>query len=160
MVYLIGWLSLHHLVVFFSGVLICSFIWAIYLSLCTCYVVRGRALGICQGGAMPVAALWCFMWGSGLRGNNAAWSALHRLSVTSPAIHKLGPSDADSRLGGFVYVLEPCGSLQQTLLWDWEFLLPPQHHKFFSVRGFEALLSCTGTLGFVDCLAPKLFLPI
>ena len=29
---------------------------------------------------------------------------------------KLGPSDADSKVGGFVYVLGPCGSLQGTLL--------------------------------------------
>ena len=29
---------------------------------------------------------------------------------------KLGPSCADSQLGGFVYVLGPCGSLQRTLL--------------------------------------------
>ena len=29
---------------------------------------------------------------------------------------KLGLSSADSQVGGFVYVLGPCGSLQQTLL--------------------------------------------
>ena len=29
---------------------------------------------------------------------------------------KLGPSGADSCVGGFVYVLGHCGSLQQTLL--------------------------------------------
>ena len=31
-------------------------------------------------------------------------------------------------------------------------------HRFFSVRGFEALFPCTGTLGCVVCLAPQLFL--
>ena len=31
-------------------------------------------------------------------------------------ISKLGPSGADSQVGGFVYVLGPRGSLQQTLL--------------------------------------------
>ena len=31
-------------------------------------------------------------------------------------IFKLGPSDAASQVGGFVYVLGPCGSLQGTLL--------------------------------------------
>ena len=35
---------------------------------------------------------------------------------------KLGPFGADSQVDGFVYVLEPCGSLQQTLLQGWEFL--------------------------------------
>ena len=29
---------------------------------------------------------------------------------------KLGPSGADSQVGGLVYVLGPCGSLQRTLL--------------------------------------------
>ena len=29
---------------------------------------------------------------------------------------KLGPSGADSRVGGLVYALGPCGSLQLTLL--------------------------------------------
>ena len=37
----------------------CSFIWTIlvflFLSQHSCYVVRGRALGICQGGATQVA---------------------------------------------------------------------------------------------------------
>ena len=28
---------------------------------------------------------------------------------------KLGPSGADSQVGGFVYILGPCGSLQWTL---------------------------------------------
>ena len=44
---------------------------------------------------------------------------------------ELGPSDADSWVGGFVYVLGPHGSLQQTLLWDWEFLMPPQPPQVF-----------------------------
>ena len=30
--------------------------------------------------------------------------------------NKLGPSGADSQVGGLVYVLGPCRSLQQTLL--------------------------------------------
>ena len=33
-------------------------------------------------------------------------------------------------------------------------------HKFLSVRGFEALFPCDGTLGCVVCLAPQLFLPV
>ena len=33
-------------------------------------------------------------------------------------------------------------------------------HRFFSVRGFEALFSCTGTLGCAVCFAPQLFLPV
>ena len=52
---------------------------------------------------------------------------------------KLGPSGADSQVRGLVHALGPCGSLQQTLLWGWEFLLlPPQPHRCFQseVWGF------------------------
>ena len=51
---------------------------------------------------------------------------------------KLGPFGAASRVDGFVYVLGPCGSLQQTLLWGWEsLLLPPQPSQVFSIRGLR-----------------------
>ena len=30
-----------------------------YLSWCSCYTVRGGAIGICQGGATHVTVLWC-----------------------------------------------------------------------------------------------------
>ena len=73
---------------------------------------------------------------------------------------KLGPSGADSRVRGFVNVRGSCGSVQRTLLWGWEFLLPPQPPQVFSVRGFEALFPCTGTLDCVVCPAPQLFLPV
>ena len=39
-----------------------------------------------------MAALWCCMWGRGLRGNNVTRFAVSRLSVTSSTIHKqIGP---------------------------------------------------------------------
>ena len=88
--------------------------------------------------------LWCCLWGRGPRWNNGACSALCQLSVTPPTTtSKLGPSGADSCVGGFVYVLGPCGFLQQTLLWDWEFLplLQPPQTQNFTARGFEALFS-------------------
>ena len=51
---------------------------------------------------------------------------------------KLGPSGAGSRMGGLVHTLGPCGSLQQPLLWGWEFLLlPPQPPWAFSIRGLR-----------------------
>ena len=57
-----------------------------------CYIVRGRALGIYQGEASHIAALWRCMWGRGPRGNSAACSALCWFSVTSLATHKqIGP---------------------------------------------------------------------
>ena len=48
------------------------------------------------------------MWGRGQRENNATCLALGQLSVTSPLLtSKLGSYDADSQVGGFVYVLYP-----------------------------------------------------
>ena len=73
---------------------------------------------------------------------------------------KLGPSSADFWVGGFVYILGLCESLQQTLLWGWEFLLLPQPPQIFTPRGFEAFFSHSGTLSCPVCLAPQLFLPV
>ena len=70
---------------------------------------------------------------------------------------KLGPSGAASLL---MYIIGPCGSFQLTLLWGWEFLLPPQPPQIFTVWGFEALFPHAGTLGCVACLIPQLFLPV
>ena len=57
-----------------------------------------------------------------------------------PATHKqVGPFWCWFLVGGLVHVLGPCGSLQQTLLWGWEFLPLPQPPQEFSVRSFEAL---------------------
>ena len=42
---------------------------------------------------------------------SAAFQALLLLPTS-----KLGPFGADSRVGGFVNIVGPCGSLQQTLL--------------------------------------------
>ena len=69
-------------------------------------------------------------------------------------------SGADSWVGGFVYILGPWGSLQQTLLWGWEFLPPLQPPQVFTARGFEALFPHAVTLGWKVCLTPQLFLPV
>ena len=79
------------------------------------------------------------MWGRGPRRNNVTCSALSQFSVTSPTTtSKLGPSGADCPVGGLVYVLGPCGSLQRSLLWGWEFpLLVPQPPQVFSISGLR-----------------------
>ena len=110
---------------------------------CAHYVVRGRALDVHQGGATHVAVLWRCMWGRGPRGTMplAPFSAVFKSLPPLPT-SKLGPSGADSRVGGFVYILGPCGSLQrsQESLWHWEFLpLPPQLPQVFSVREFDTI---------------------
>ena len=72
---------------------------------------------------------------------------------------KLGPSGTDSQVGGFVYILGSCGSLQWTLLWGREFLLLlPQSPQFFTARDFEAFFSHAGTLGWAVCFTLQLFL--
>ena len=43
-------------------------------------------------------------------------------SLPALVTSKLGPSGGDSWVGVFVYILGPCGSLQQTLLGDCKFL--------------------------------------
>ena len=97
--------------------------------------------------------------GEGPRGSSGACSTLCRISVTPFSTHKLGPSGADSRVGGPVHSLGPCGSLQWTLLWGWEFLLlPPQPPRVFSIRGLRLYFPCAGALGCVVCFAPLLFL--
>ena len=85
---------------------------------------------------MLVSALLCCTWGRGREGAMvlAPLSAGFELLPLLLTI-KLGPSGADSRVGGLVHTLGPCGSLQRTLLWDWEFLpLLPQPPPVFSIR--------------------------
>ena len=73
-------------------------------------------------------------------------------------ISKMCPSGSDSQVGGFVYIPRTCG-LSHKLPRDWDFPLPPQLPKDFSVRGFETSFSCTETLGCVVSLAPQ-FIPL
>ena len=89
-----------------------------------------------------------------------AWLLAVFQSLPPLPTSKLGPSGADSWVDGFVYVPGPCES-PWTLLWSWEFLLPPQLPQVFSVRCFEALFPCSGTLGCSPvCLAPQLSLSV
>ena len=57
-----------------------------------------------------------------------------------------------------LYILGPVESLQWTLLWYWQFSVPLKPPQVFTTRGFEALFPCAGTLGWVVCLTPQLFL--
>ena len=98
----------------FSGALICSLIWAFFFSWHTCYI-KGWSLRCSPGwGNAGHCAVMLYM-GEGPRRSNGGCSTLCRISVTPSATHKLGLSGAPSRVGGFVYVLGPCVSPQQTL---------------------------------------------
>ena len=89
--HLIGCLSHHCLVVFFSGALSSFFIWAIFV-LVHLLVVTVGALGFCWAKANHVTALWSCVWGKGPSGNKVACLAMGWLSFTSSATHKqIGP---------------------------------------------------------------------
>ena len=87
----------------FSRVLMCSFLCAFFWVLCACYVVRGGALGIRQGRATQVNASWYCMWGWVREGTIplAQFLAIFQSLLPLP-MSKLGPSGADSQVGGFV----------------------------------------------------------
>ena len=81
---------------------------------------------------MLVAALWRCMWGRDREGAMAPGPLSAGLQSLPPLpTIKLLPSGVDSRMGGLAHTLGPCGSLQRTLLWGWEFLLMPQSPQVF-----------------------------
>ena len=89
----------------------------ISLSWHTCYVVRDGALGILEGGATHSLHCGSVCGGGVQEGTMPLAQLLASFKSLLPLLTNiLGFSGADSRLGGFVYVLGPCGSLQQTLL--------------------------------------------
>ena len=150
------------LICIFSGALICSFIWAVFLPGHACYIVRDGVSCIYQGGATQVGVLWYCMWGRGLRGNSATCLALGCLSVTSPTTHKQIGSFWCWFPGGWACVcsktlwVSPMNSPVRLGVSP----APSNLSQRFSVRGFEALFPHTGTLDCAVCLAPQLFLPV
>ena len=102
---------------------------------------------MCQGRATHVPALWCCMWGRGLRGNNATCSALWWLSVTSTATRKeIGPFWCWFP-GGWACV--HCRSLWVSLTNSpvrLEVSPTASTPTGFSVRSFETLFPHTRTL--------------
>ena len=93
------------------------------------------------------------------------WRLLHSLpffqSLPPPPIIKLGPSGADSRVGGLVHTLGPCGSLQRTLPWGWEsLLLPPNPPQVFSIGSLRLYFPALEPWVAVVCFTPPWFLPV
>ena len=70
----------------------------VFLPRCSCYVVRGRALGIHPGGATHFSALWHCMWGGEVREGTMSLAQLSAGFQSLPLLptSKLGPSGADS----------------------------------------------------------------
>ena len=88
---------------------------------------------------MLFTALWCYMWGRGQIGSNGACSTLCWFSVSPSATHTpIGPFWCCLSSGWVCVCFGPCGSLQGTLLWGWEFPpLQPQPPQVFSVSGLR-----------------------
>ena len=110
---------------------------------------------------MLVTVLWCCSLGRGQE-----WAmALAPLSAWFQSLPplptmKLGPSSADSQVGGPTHAPGPCGSPQQTLLWGWGPLpLPLQPSWVSPIRG-PRLYFPAGAVGCVVCFAPPPFLPV
>ena len=91
-VHLIGWLSLLCLVVFFSGALICSFIWAIFFFDLVHLLPKGQSLRCSPGqGNTGCCAVMLYV-GEGPRRSNGARSTLHRISISPSTTHnQIGP---------------------------------------------------------------------
>ena len=113
------------------------FFWG-FLSHCACYIVKGETTAVPQDGATHVAFLWCCMWGRGSRGNNAlALLSAEFQSLPLLTTIKLGSSGADSQVGGFVYILGPCETLQQSLCEAGRFSYHCNPHRFFLSEGLR-----------------------
>ena len=110
-----GTLAISLSLISFSGVLICSFFHSGHMSLSwrTCYVVKGGALDIHQGRATYFTAVVVLYVGERSEREQCC------LLVCRPAFSHFPHfpqtdcvlSGADSKVGGLVYILGPCGCL-------------------------------------------------
>ena len=154
--HLIGWLSVRCLVVFFSGALKCSVIWAIFLSWCSCYV-KGQSLRCSLGRGNAGGCAVTLYVGEGLRGSSGARSTLCWISVTPSATHnQTGPLWCWFPSGWACACSRP--------LWVSPMTSPvrlgvppaaaPTPTGIFNQRS-EALFPRAGILGCVVCIAPR-----
>ena len=152
-----------------SSSLSCIFFWSFdlffylghfFLSWCTCYF-KVRSLRCSPGwgntGHCTVTLYWGRVWEGAMA--LAPLSAGFQ-SLPPPPTIKLGPFGADSRVGGLVHALGPCGSLQWTLLWGWESPAAVSTPTGVFNQRFEALFFHAGVLGCVVCLTSLPFLPV
>ena len=162
--HLIGWLSLHCLVVFFLEV------WSVlsfgpFFSFVPTHLLcsKGQSLGCSPGQGNYHHCVVKLYVGEESEGEQCL--LLHSLPVFSYfpcypqsnwALLELIPRWVVCVHSRTLWV-----SPMNSLLWDWEFLLMPPHpRQVFLVRGFKALFPDTGTLGCMACLPPQLFLPV
>ena len=114
----------------FSGALICLHVGHIFFVPACLLCSNGQSLRYSPGQDNP---LHCICGGG-------VWEGTMQLAQLSSSFQSLpplptiyvGPSGAYPWVSGFVYMLGCCGSLHRTLLWGWEFFLPPEHPQVFS----------------------------
>ena len=82
----------------------------------------------------------------------------HFQSLTLLPTSKLGPSGADSWVGGFVYILGPVGLSNELSCELGSFSSHHNAHRFLQPEVLRLSFPCTGTLGCMVYLAPQLFL--
>ena len=122
---------------------------------------KGWSLTYHQGGATHIAALWCYMWERGPRGNNATCSALCWLSVTSPVTHKrIGPFWCRFPWWVVLYMFQdPVGLSNELSCEAGSSPAASTPTGVFNQR-LEALFPGAGILGCLVCVTPQLFLPV
>ena len=152
----IGWLSLPRLVVFFSGALKCSVIWAIiFLSWRICYL-KGRSFrcSLGRGNSGPCAVT--LYVGEGLRGSSGAHSTLCWISVTPSATHnQTGPLWCWFPSGWACACSRPpwVSPMTSFVRLGVSPAATPTPTGVFTQR-FEALFPRVGALGYMVCFAP------
>ena len=141
----------------FSGALIFSFIWAIFvLSWRACYI-KGRSLRCSPGrGNAGCCAVMLYV-GEGPRGSNGALLTLLRISIFHSATHnQTGPLWCWFPSGWACVHPRPLWvSLTTSLVrLGVSPAAAPTPRGIFNQR-FEALFPCTGALGYTVCFAPR-----
>ena len=158
---LIGWLSLHCLVLFVELDLF-FYLGHIYIFFVLAHLLHSKGQSLCYSSGLGNPGRWvvALYMGRDQRGNNATCWALGRLSVTSPATHKqIGPFWCWFR-GGWICVHSRTLWVSPTNSPVRLGVSPTSTTQVFLVRGFEALFPLAGTLGWAVCLAPQLSLPV
>ena len=154
-VYLIGCLSPRCLGLFLEFWSVLSFWPYFFVSL---HLVHGKgwSLRYSPGWGNPLCCVVVLPVGEGSEGEQCCFLGSHPTFCHFPCFPQAdcALSGADSWVGGFVYILGPCGPLVET----GSFSSSCNPYGFFITRGFESSVSCTETLDFSVCLPHRSFL--
>ena len=124
-----------------------------FMPLTTCYVVKGRVLGVQQ--CVKTRSVVLYVRDGSERGKCHLLISCPISSYFPHFLYAAGTLLAASLVlnpwvGGFLYILGPCGSFKQILLKGWQFLSPCHPPLVFTIRSYEILLSQHWNLGCMD----------